>query len=244
MKRLILLLFIISILFACSSNKNLSKIPAARKMKMANKYFEKGDYKEAIEIYKNIIFERRSKYTADAQLKLADCYFEQENWIDARLEYEEMLKLFPEHSRTGKAQLNIGICYYEESLPAHYTQEETYKAIDAFKAFLDNYPAHSKREVAMDYLKKCNKKLLEKKFINGKIYYKTYDYSGALMYLQEVISENMKNEIDKKAYFYSAKIYFKRENVDKLQNLYERMKLKYPQQEETFEVKELLEELK
>ncbi|MBN2460244.1 MAG: outer membrane protein assembly factor BamD [Candidatus Cloacimonetes bacterium] len=240
MKKILFILLVVFILLSCSSNKIDRNLPVAKKMQIANELYDTKKYHKAIPYYTDVVLERNSAFTAEAQMKLADCYFLQNKFLDARFEYEEMIRLFKNYEKIADAYFRIGVCYYEQSLNAHYTQEETYKAIDAFQTFLDKFPLSDKRQEAVDYIEKCQYKLLEKKLYNGYAYYKIYDYSAALMYFDEIIELKMTDKIDKMALYYSARIYLRRNDRQNVDLILEKMKNKYPESKEIIKIENMI----
>lgn len=152
------------ILTGCSSAK-LAEMPVEKRYSIANDYFENGKYRKAIEYYETIVFDKSSAYTSDAQYKLALCYFNRKNYIDARFEFEQLIKQFPEFNKVADAYFYIAQCYYLDSPKSHYTQEETLQAIEAYKVFLDKFPADLKRVEALKLVKECEQKLAEKSIL-------------------------------------------------------------------------------
>lgn len=235
MKRILPIILILAALLAasCSRTRPMRHLSAAEKMQIADELFENGKYHRAIPYYTDVALDRRSAYTAQAQIKLADSFFQQDKFTEARLEYQEVIRLFRDHPEIERAYFQIGVCYYEESLGPHYTQEETHKAIDAFEDLIERFPFSTLREKAEQYLDDLNFKLLEKKFYNGYIYYKIYDYSAALMYFDEIMAEGEHNEIDKKSRYYATLIYMKREDKHNALAMIESMNRLYPDSNET-----------
>lgn len=243
MKKFIYPMILVLLFAACSSNKISKSMPAAEKMAIADQYFEQEKYHKAIPYYTEVVLDRNSIYTAEAQMKLGNCYFEQEKYMEARFEYQELIRLFKNYPEIGKAYFRIGVCYFEESLNPHYTQEETNKAILAFNTFLDKFPFHEKKDKALEYLDKCNYKLLEKTYYNGYAYYKLSDYSSALLYLEEITSLNMTDELDKMALYYSGKIYCYRKDKGNALLVLDKMKQRYPEADETAVIERLFEKI-
>lgn len=204
-KYIVWILAILLTFVACS--KNVDNRPAEEKMAEADALFNKKKYAKAAILYQDIIFERTTLLTSVAQMKLADCYYEDDKYYDARLEYEQMIKLFPDNEKISDAYYRIGVCYFEESLPSHYTQEETNSAINAFNIFLDRFPNDVRKDKAIKYIQECQYKLLKKKYENGRIYYKMQDYSASLLYLQEIMDLGNTNELDMNSHFIAANIY-------------------------------------
>ncbi len=223
----------------------MSKImPVEKKMEIANDFFEKGKYNKAIPYFSEVVFERNSIYTPTAQMKLADCYFNQNKFTEARFEYEELIRLFSDYKDIGRAYFQLGICYYNESLSPHYTQEETYKAIAAFETFIEKFPFDKLKKDAIDYIQKCRYKLLMKKYYNGYAYYKLFDYSAALMYFDEIIELGNNNEPDRMSLYYAAKIYLEREDIENAKLTGQKLINRYPQTDEAEKIASELEKIK
>ncbi|MBC8384772.1 MAG: outer membrane protein assembly factor BamD [Candidatus Cloacimonetes bacterium] len=237
-------LSILFILMACSSNRITDNMPAEKKMEIGNNFFDEEKFNKAIPYYTDVAFERNSSFTTEAQEKLAECYFRQDKYLEARFEYQELIRLFPDHEDIGRIYFQVGVCYFNESLNAHYSQDDTEKAISSFKTFLEKFPFDERKVEALEYLQKCNYKLLEKKFHNGLTYYRIYDYSAALMYFDEIIDLEMNDVLDRKAIYYSAKIYKKRKNIEKTQKMIEILNKKYPGSKETLKAVNFLKKQK
>lgn len=244
MKKILIVFIVIITLFGCSKNKLTQQMPIERKMEIGNEYMELGKYHKAIPYFSDVVFERNSKYTAEAQMKLGDCYFFQNKFMEARFEYEELIRLFHDYKDINMAYFQIGVCYYNESRPAHYTQEETEKAITAFETFIEKFPFDEMKKDAIDYIQKCRYKLLEKKYYNGYAYYKMFDYSAALMYFDEIAELGNIDELDKMSLYYSAKIYITRKDKKNAVPTADRLTERYPGSEETEKINSLLQKLK
>ncbi|MCD6181804.1 MAG: outer membrane protein assembly factor BamD [Candidatus Cloacimonetes bacterium] len=233
MKKIVLSAILLAILLGCSSVKVSKTMPVDIKMQKGYEYFNNENYKKAQPFFMDVAFERNSSFTAEAQMRVADCYFFQEKYADARFEYQELIRLFKDYKDIDLAYFNIAVCYYNESLAPAYTQEETQSAIDAFNVFIERFPFSSHKQEAFDYLQKCYTKLLEKTYENGYTYYKMSDYSAALMYFDEIISLGNTSEIDKLSLYYSAKIYLKRKDLLNAQKTADILQKRYPEAKQT-----------
>jgi len=218
-------------------------MPVVKKMEIANDLFDKEKYNKAIPYYSEVVFERNSVHTPVAQMKLADCYFNQNKFIEARFEYGELIRLFTDFKDIGRAYFQLGVCYYNETLSPHYTQEETHRAISAFETFIEKFPFDSQKKEAIDYIQKCRYKLLMKKYYNGYAYYKLFDYSGALMYFDEIIKLGNNNEPDRMSLYYATKIYVARKDVDNAKTTGQKLINRYPQSEEARKITSALEKM-
>ena len=211
---------------ACSSNK--AEISAADKLAKADELYAAKKYTKAAVLYDEISFERKSASTAYATLRLADSYYAVNKFTDARLKYQQFIDSFPDHKNVSDAYFRIGQCLFEESLKPDYYQNETVESIEAFRNFVDRFPQDSRYSQAVEYIRRGQFKLIEKKYQNGYIYYKMKDYSAALMYFDEVIALGNTDNLDKMSLYYSALLHLHQKNAEAAKTAYQRLSSRYP----------------
>ncbi len=227
MKRYLSFLLLIVLVFgACSKNK--VKITTEQKLAMADKYYANEKYSKAAVLYDEISFERKSAATAYATMRLADSYFAMNKFTDARLKYHQFIDGFPDHVNAADAYFRVALSLFEESLKPSHDQNETVAAIEAFGVFLDRYPKDSRFDKALEYIRRAQYKLIEKKYQNGYIYYKMKDYSAALMYFDEVIALGNTDALDRQSLYYSALLHRRQKNHEAARAAYTRLKSRYP----------------
>lgn len=232
MQRYLLIFLIVLIgLQACSANK--TSLSSEEKLKKADDFFARGKFAKAALFYDEISFERKSAATAYANLKVADCYYEINKFAEARAKYEQFIASFPDHDNVSTAYYRVAECLYEESLPPQYDQTETVNCIEAFRLFMEKYPGDQRYTKALDYIRKCQYKLLEKNYLNGYIHYKMKDYSAALMYFDEIVALGNTDKLDRQSLFYSAKLHLHQKNLEKATASYNSLKSRYPGSKET-----------
>ena len=236
-------LFILLLAFvACAHKIPISEMNTAQKVAVANSLMAKEKYHSALEIYEKVIFECRGDTVfKKVQYQLANCYFHQKLYKDAIFEFEEFLRLFPISQYSEDAEYKIGLCSMKMSLASHLDQTETKNAIKQFENFLVKYADSEKREKVKKLLKQCKNKLLNKKYENGYIYYKMGYYNAALMYLTEILDENISGDIDRKTLLLAAKIYHKNDDKLALEKVYQTFKQKYPDNLEIEKIGQFLE---
>ena len=234
------ILLVVLLFSGCSKNRALRTISVESKMERANAYYDKGKYNRAAELYLDVVFERSSKYTPIAQFRLAESYFNQKRYSEATFEYQEFIRLFPEHSNVNIAYFRVGESYLNISADAHYSQKETVAALDAFDVFLDRFPFDENKDKALKYIQEAQYKLLKKNYYNGYIYYRLYDYSAALMYFDDILSLSNRDELDKKARYYSALIYSERKDKVNAEKMLKSLKEYYPDEMETAKIEKIV----
>ena len=224
------------VLTSCSKNKTIARLPSEVKWQTAENYFNRGRYTRAMPYYQQLVFEKSSVYTADAQFKLGECYFRRkskENLVDAIFEYQEMLRLFPEHRLAPDAQFRIGEAYAMLSLSPEFTQDESERAIENFTRFIEKYPQDSRVAEAYRHIANMQLKIIEKKFLTGYIYFKMKDYPASQHYLNEIISLGNRNELEKKSVFYNAIIHIERREKSEAIAAIEHLDRHFPNSRET-----------
>jgi outer membrane protein assembly factor BamD len=165
-------------------------------------------------------------------MRLAECYYRMHKFTDARLKFTAMTTSYPDFEDIETAYYRIGQCYFEESLPPQYDQTETAQCIDAFRVFLDKFPNSKNYLNAIDYVRKAQQKLIEKKYYNGYIYYKMKDYSSALMYFTDIINLGNESDLERKSLYYAIKINLFQNNEEAAIELWDKMKIRYPSSKE------------
>ena len=228
MKKILILMIIIIAFAGCSRQRVRRSLPIERRMELADHYFERGQYRKAVDYYTDVVFERRSIHTPRAQFRLAESYFNMGRYEDAVFEYRELIRLFSDFRDINIAYFRIGEAKYHQSLPPHYCQQETHEAINAFNIFLDRFPFDERRGEALRYIQDAQYSLLRKKYYNGYIYYKLYDYSSSLLYLDEIIALGNRDELDRNSRYYAALIYIERRDRENAQSMVESLQERYP----------------
>lgn len=238
--RKILYLIVLAMLFGTACSKNKVELSTEQRMQMADDYFAKKKYAKAANLYEEVSFERKSAATARAIMRQAESYFNMNKFVDARLKYHQFTQMFPDHPEVSNAFFRIAVCLYEDSLPPQYDQTETNQSIEAFKLFIEKYPQDTRFAQALEYIRKAQNKLLEKKFHNGYIHYKMKDYSGALMYFEEIIDLGNPGQLDKMSMYYSTLIRHKQKDAEMARAAFAKMQSQYPGAAETRKLARLI----
>jgi outer membrane protein assembly factor BamD len=235
MFRRIAWLLLIILLAGCARNK--IELSTENKLVKADELYAKKKYSKAAILYDEISFEKKSASSAVALMKLADCYFQINKFTDARLKYTMMTTSYPDYTDIETAYFRIGVSYFEETLPPQYDQTETAQAIEAFRTFLDRFPSSDKYPEAIDYIRKCQSKLIQKKYHNGFIYYRMKDYSSALMYFDQITELGNLDKLDRQSLYYSIKIHIAQKNSEAANLAWQKLNARYPDSKEVSRLK-------
>jgi len=220
------------LLVGCTgSQKYMRRLSSEQKWANAERHFNRGKMNRAIPYYQQIVFERSSVYVAEAQFKLGEAYFQRRNrdsFVDAIFEYQEFLRLFPEHRLSADAQFRIGESYIRLSLGPELTQDESLRAIESFTRFIEKYPFDSRVPEAIAHINNMQFRQLEKIFRTGYIYYKIKDFPSSQLYLNEIIRLGNRNDLERRAAFFNALIHIQRQEEEEALASLEHLRAHFP----------------
>ena len=129
-----------------------------------------------------------SKYSVDAQLRIADVYYLQESYAEAAAAYETFRDLHPKHEKIEYAMFRIGKSYYKD-VPSTVARDLTtaQKAVDAYREFLKRFPTAGQAQEAKDDLAASVKLLADKELYIADFYYKRDFYDSAKTRYQKIL---------------------------------------------------------
>ncbi|HDN67873.1 MAG TPA: outer membrane protein assembly factor BamD [Firmicutes bacterium] len=186
---LALLVSIITIA-GCSSQKLNTPVTASDYYQRGERFLNKKDYLKAIEAFRTITTNfPGSDLVDDAQYGLGEAYFRSGEYSSAISEYEKLSREYPLSGYVEKAQFRIGQCYLRQSLPAQLDQENTYRALERFNRFIQEYPDSDLIPQARQKILQCRTKLAEKDYLNGRLYARLRAFDAALYYYQKVVDQ-------------------------------------------------------
>jgi outer membrane protein assembly factor BamD len=162
-----------------SSGKKTEKSPQQLAMEGVQKMQEK-DYGDAVKAFQQLK-ERYpySKYAILAELKLADAYYQNGEYSEAAVAYEEFARLHPRNEVIPYVLYQIGMCHFLSFESVDTDQEETRLAVDAFQRLVQAFPQSEYSAKARQQLLECRKRLAFHEFLVARFYYRTEKYVAA-----------------------------------------------------------------
>lgn len=129
-----------------------------------------------------------SKVAVDAQLKIADVYFAQEQWPEAAAAYETFHDLHPRHDRVAYAMYRAAKSYFKD-IPDPIARDMTpaRKTVDAYQEFIRQFPDAPETPQAKLDLDRALELLAEKELYIGDFYYKRDFYESAKGRYQKIL---------------------------------------------------------
>ncbi|MDR1685868.1 MAG: outer membrane protein assembly factor BamD [Desulfovibrio sp.] len=128
-----------------------------------------------------------SPYAVEAELSLADCYFLDEEWMQAVDAYKEFEALHPRHRAVPYVLYHIGMAdmngYPSIDRPADQIEE----AYSYFQRLIESYPGTEYAEVAVEKMKECRKILAEHELFYADFYFRMGRYASALSRYKTIV---------------------------------------------------------
>lgn len=183
MSKITTAIFCIIIIFGCATIGAIKSESenAKEEFEEALKSLKGGYYQEAIEKFNQVKAKYPfSRYATEAELMIADAYFEDEKYTDAADAYQEFIKLHPSHPMTDYAAFRVALSYFKDApsdwffLPPSHEKDQSsnLKAQQAFTEFLTKYKGSKYEKEAKEYLEKVNLKLINHDLYIARFYLK------------------------------------------------------------------------
>ena len=174
-----------------------------------------------------------------AKFALANAYFNDGNFEEAAIQYEEFLELYPASPFAKDALFRLGVSYLNLVKGPQWDQTFTKKAYEVFDKFIKRYPEDNRVQKARDY-----KRIAKELFAEHEVYIAgTYDmvhkFTASVRRYERVLKEYSDVEpMDRLKYLLGRAYYFTsiqaEEEIDRLKRQLEEEKkrLKSDNQEE------------
>lgn len=131
-----------------------------------------------------------SNQAVEAQLRIGDVYFLQENFAEAAATYEAFKDLHPKHPRLVYAAFRVGLAFFSD-LPGNHARDlsSALKAEEAFKDFIRHFPAAEFTDEAKIKLAETRKILAGKEMYIARFYYKREMWEAAKNRYSKVVNQ-------------------------------------------------------
>lgn len=173
----IAVLFILLLVVGCSSSSSVDLTQERDPKKLYEygvKVLKDEDYLEAQDVFAEIKKRfSQSSFFALAELRAADLEFDQENYSEAALLYENFVELYPNHPEASYAQFRRAKSYIEDC-PENEARDQSAAALAATSAtqLLTRYPGSPFAKEAKDIFYRARFQLAKKEAYIARFYRK------------------------------------------------------------------------
>lgn len=160
-------------------------------------YFEKGlalfereKWSRAAEKFNWVVLNNPAGNLAvEAQYYYAECIYQQEQYVEAQLEFERLLRRWAGTERRAQVRYRIAQCLVAQSPAYQRDQSATLDAIDELQSFIDDFPDNEHTSPAEELIMKLRLKLAHKHYESGRLYLKWRRLASARLYFGKVLAQ-------------------------------------------------------
>jgi outer membrane protein assembly factor BamD len=148
---------------------------------------QKRDYEGAVKAFQQLKEHYPySKYAILAELKLGDAHFQNKEYTDAAIAYEEFARLHPRNEVIPYVLYQIGMCHFLSFTTIDRDPEETRLAMESFQRLIQTYPNSEYTLKAKKQLFECQKRIVAHEFYVGRLYYVMGEFYAARERLEPI----------------------------------------------------------
>lgn len=161
-----------------------SRLPLARQL------YDKGDYSLAAEVLSSYAQSGAGNADIDEAIYLLGMtYLRQKDWANAQVQFERILRDYPESDSAASASYQLGEALYGQSRKSDFDQEFTLKALGQWQEFAKSWPESHYAALGRERIGQCRARLARKLWRSGDLYLKQAFYAPAKLYFRNVIDE-------------------------------------------------------
>ena len=136
------------------------------------RYMNRGYYTKALETLNRIRnYHRDDPLSVKAELAIADVYYKKDEYDQARLAYEDFMRMHPRHPDLDYVVYRIGLSLYKRSARvAARDQTWTRQAVTTWSGFTARFPASTYRGDVDKRLTECRERLARKELLIARFY--------------------------------------------------------------------------
>jgi outer membrane protein assembly factor BamD len=186
-----LVVVLMVLLSSCSDfNKVLKSTDYEFKYKKAIEYYEAGEFVRSGTLLQELLTIYRGTSRADQIYYFyAKSMMGQRDYLMATQYFRTLLRETPTSSYAEEAQFMVGYAAYLQSPKVRLDQQVTVSAIDALQLYVNLYPFNEKVDEAHRLIDELRDKLVQKSYLNARLYFDFDNYKAAVVSLENALKE-------------------------------------------------------
>jgi outer membrane protein assembly factor BamD len=153
------------------------------KYEAAKAFFAEGKYSQASMYFAEVLGIMKGTANAEESLYLAGLSNYMNKDYDAASQYfRKYYQVYPKGIYVEYARYYCGLALYKMIPDSRLDQQSTFEAINEFQDFLDLYPYTSIKSSTLDMIYSLQDKLVEKEYLNAKLYFDLGAYTMNCVY--------------------------------------------------------------
>jgi outer membrane protein assembly factor BamD len=170
---------IVLIFTACGEYNNILKSTDLNvKFDYAKKYFEEGKYSRTATLLEDVVkLTRTTSRGEEALYLLAQSYYKMKDYSTAAEYFKTYYTTYPKGDYAELSRFYSAYGLYLDSPDPRLDQTDTYKAMQQFQDFIEQYPQSEHKEEAQKSLFELQEKLALKQLLAVRLYYNLGNYT-------------------------------------------------------------------
>ncbi len=186
----LLLLLSIQLMIGCAGRGKTDLDDPIERFAKGESLFEKEKWLRASEHFNWVVLNNPAgNLAAEAQYYYAECVYQQEQYVEAQLEFERLLRRWAGSKHRIEARYRIALCLVSQSPTYHHDQTSTIDAIDELQAYIEDFPDSDRRQDTEELITQMRLKLAQKHYESGRQYLKWRRNTSARLYFAMVLEQ-------------------------------------------------------
>jgi len=189
--RLYIILLISFAVVSCGEyEKILKSTDYELKKAKAVEYYNARQYGKATELFSQVIPRFRASAEVEELFWLnAQSFYNMRQYDVAGSYFKSIAEQYPFGPYAEESSFLGALCDYNLAPRAELDQTSSRSAIEGFNLFLTRFPSSPKAEEARKYIQELQDRLVEKSYLNARLYYNMKEYKAAITALTNSLKE-------------------------------------------------------
>lgn len=242
--RLIMALFILSLLPGCTSIPKFDTATPEGAYALAEFYEKDERFEDAIAQFESM----RNKHpyhslATEAKLRVADIYFKREDFPEAQASYQAFKEMHPSHPRSDYVTFQIGMSIAKQ-LPPTIDRDLglANSAMMYFDETISSYASSPLSAKARDEKQRILRMLADKENYIAHFYFKRKMFESALGRFEDLIKKYPGSDLERQALYGAVVSAYHAKELDKAQSYMKLLESKYSGSEDAKKAQEVLDE--
>ncbi len=199
----------------CGGSLQESSVGGVASFERGKDAFDRGDWPDAVADLKAYVEQYPgTDKTDDALYYLGESYYKLKDFALASGQFDRLIRDFPASPLHPDAMFQLARCDDLQSHSAPLDQTETLRAISRYREFMELYPEHPRAAEARKRMDALDDRLAEKRWRNGRLYFRLKQYDAADYYLRQVIADYPRSVWAGEARLLLADVYVRQQKFD------------------------------
>jgi outer membrane protein assembly factor BamD len=154
----------------------------------ANMLYDRKSYSDSIPFYESLRNRfPQSPYAKESTMKIADAYFEAEDYLEAEISYQTFRSLYPTGDEIPHVVYRLALTHYEQ-IPggSGRDQSHTQNAITYFEELKNRWPNSEEAKNSEEKFMKAKRKMIEQELYVVDFYLNQNKYEASLVRLKQL----------------------------------------------------------